>query len=228
MTVTPGFKVSRSRTERARREGPTTALPEQGDAQRLERLSNFLKDLGDDRMAYIGEIGKLWKEAQERFLTIGRYLARAKDRLPHGAFEAMVADELPFGKHVAWQLRTVAAAVDGGRIDEEDLPRSYTTAYKLAQLDDERLARAKREGLVRSDVTRDDIARFLRRSSEEALGSLQHLDRLVEEREVLKRQLRKLAEQQRNAKRRLSEIDSQLSGKVIEGRAQQEEDTQAT
>ena len=155
MTTKSGFKVTRSAV--TSREGPLVGLPEQGDAERLHRLSNSLKELGADRLAYVEEIGKLWTEANERFLSIGRYLTRAKERLPHGAFEAMIAADLPFGKHVARQFRMIAAAVDGGRVEEDELPRSYTTAYKLIEMKDDVFARARREDLIRPDVTRRDI-----------------------------------------------------------------------
>jgi hypothetical protein len=40
---------------------------------------------------YAREIGKLWGEAQQKFLAIGRYLCLAKRTLEHGEFERMVA-----------------------------------------------------------------------------------------------------------------------------------------
>ena len=166
--ATSGFKVRRGSV--TSREGPTEALPEKGDIAERFGQASLLRELGTDRASYVREIERLWSEAQERFLTIGRYLVRAKQHLPHGAFEVMILNELPFGRHVAWQLRTIAVAVDGGRLIERELPRSYTTAYKLAKLEDDALERAKRDGLVRADVTRSEIVAFLRRLSDEANG----------------------------------------------------------
>jgi len=137
----------------------------------------------------------------------------------------MILNELPFGRHVAWQLRTIAIAVDGGRLVEGELPRSYTTAYKLAKLEDDALARAKKDGLVRVDVTRSEIVAFLRRLADEVNGRRPTLDRLVEEREALKRRLDFLAEEQRGLKLRLAEIDNDLGQKTIEGRAVEGGDT---
>ena len=214
MTRVSGFKITR--TTIARRDGPLVDLPEHGDAERLHRLSNSLKELGSDRVAYVQEIGKLWTEANDRFLSIGRYLARAKERLPHGAFEAMIAADLPFGKHVARQFRMIAAAVDGGRVEEDELPQSYTTAYKLIEMKDDVFARARREGLIRPDVTRRDVAVFMRRLDEEAQGLRAPEERLEMERDVLRRRLKALGEEQREAKRRLSEIEAKLAGKVID------------
>ena len=51
------------------------------------------------------------------------------------------------------------------------------------------------------------------------------LDRLVEEREALKRRLDFLAEEQRGLKLRLAEIDNDLGQKTIEGRAVEGGDT---
>jgi hypothetical protein len=218
-----GFKVRRDTV--TKREGPIAALPEQSDVSERFGRSSFLQELGADRARYVREIERLWSEAQERFLTIGRYLVRAKDQLPHGAFEVMILNELPFGRHVAWQLRTIAIAVDGGRLVEGELPRSYTTAYKLAKLEDDALARAKKDGLVRVDVTRSEIVAFLRRLADEVNGRRPTLDRLVEEREALKRRLDFLAEEQRGLKLRLAEIDNDLGQKTIEGRAVEGGDT---
>jgi hypothetical protein len=215
MVVEAGFKISRGVV--ARSSGAKIALPEQGDASRLERISNSLKDLGEDRGAYITEISKLWGEAQDRFITIGRYLLQAKERLPHGAYEAMVAAELPFGKVVAWQLRTVAMAVDCGKLDEDALPRSYATAFKFAKMEDSVLIQARKEHLVRPDVSRAEVSRFLRRLAEEQQQLRPAHERLTEERDALRRRIQILAEAQREAKRHLSEVEAKLGGKTIEG-----------
>ena len=63
---------------------------------------------------YIREITSLWNDARQRFLLIGRYLNRAKEQLPHGEFQAMLRAELPFSEQVAFQMRSVVAAIDEG------------------------------------------------------------------------------------------------------------------
>jgi hypothetical protein len=111
---------------------------------------------------FIEEIQRLWGDAQKRFLAIGRYLNAAKTKLPHGEFELMIARELPFSRQTAFYLRTAAAAIDEGRLTEEEVPNSYATLYQLATLDDAYLALARQRNLVRSDVTREEVLAFKR------------------------------------------------------------------
>jgi hypothetical protein len=92
---------------------------------------------------FIEEIQRLWGDAQKRFLAIGRYLNAAKTKLPHGEFELMITRELPFSRQTAFYLRTAAAAIDEGRLTEEEVPNSYATLYQLATLDDAYLALAR-------------------------------------------------------------------------------------
>ena len=79
-----------------RRTEPVAALPEHTEPTRHRILSNTVRDC-DSAQEFVAEIEKLWGEAQEKFLTIGRYLVQAKVRLRHGEFEQMVATQLPFG-----------------------------------------------------------------------------------------------------------------------------------
>jgi hypothetical protein len=207
-----GFVVSRSQT-RARM--PSVALPERGATPRLEMFSTSVKDLGSDRQAYVAELTRLWGEAKERFLTIGRYLVQAKAKLPHGSYEAMITADLPFGKNVAWQLRTIAEEVDRGRVAEHELPASYATAFKVVKMDDTTLAKARQEipPVVRVDVTREEVSRFLRRLSEEAQGMKPRAEVLASRRTALRRRLRSLLEEQRNIERELADIEAELGSK---------------
>jgi hypothetical protein len=137
---------------------PPVLSSSEGD--RARALSNSLVILHTEGDV-VREVSKLWQEAQERFLTIGRYLVRAKQQFK-GSFERDILPQLPFGKQVAFQLRTVAAAVDGGKVDERVLPRSYSTAYSLVTLEDEHLAVARSRNLVRPDVVRSELEAFRR------------------------------------------------------------------
>jgi DNA-binding transcriptional MerR regulator len=85
-------------------------------------------------------------------------------------------------------------------------------------MDDSVLTRARKEHLVRPDVSRAEVSRFLRRLSEEQQELRPAQERLAEEREVLKRRIQTLAEAQREAKRRLLEVEAELDGRTIEGR----------
>ena len=116
---------------------------------RLERREDFAR-----------EIGALWKRAQATFLTIGQYLNQAKDRLPHGEFNAMIERDLPFGSKTAHQIRAASAAVQSGRLPATQLPPNYTTLYYLSTLPDAALEQARRDGLLRPDLRRAEVVAF--------------------------------------------------------------------
>ncbi len=135
---------------------------EGGDqANRMEAVRTLAERL-PTREAYVQELTRLWREAQDRFVAIGEYLIHAKETLAHGEYERMVASDLPFGRAVAHTLRTVAAAVREGKLQRPELPRSYTTAYFLATLQPSQLALARSRGLVRHDVPRSSVDAFRR------------------------------------------------------------------
>lgn len=130
-------------------------------ASRMEGVRTISERL-PNRQAYVQELTRLWREAQDRFVAIGEYLLYAKEMLPHGEYEKMIASDLPFGRAVAHNLRTVAVAVREGRLSRPELPRSYTTAYFLATLEPNHLALARERGLVRHDVPRSSLNAFRR------------------------------------------------------------------
>jgi hypothetical protein len=169
------------------------------ESERYEILSNSLLDLTDES-DLVHEIGKLWREAQDRFLTIGRYLVQAKTRFKR-TYEATILPQLPFGKGVAYQLRAVATAVDDGRLLEEELPHSYATAYQLVSLPPQDFERARQQNLVRRDVLRREVESF-----RTALRLGQDSDRratLSRERQTLEQQIARL-------RQRINEIDVEL------------------
>jgi hypothetical protein len=171
------------------------------------------------REAYVHELTRLWREAQDRFVAIGEYLIHAKETLPHGEYEKMVASDLPFGRAVAHTLRTVAVAVQDGRLGKVELPRSYTTAYFLATLEPHNLALARERGLVRQDVPRSTIEAFrreLRSPEKDGPGR----STLMKERARLHLQLEAI-------EARLKEIDRVLGPdgrQVIEGALESNDD----
>src|SRR3954469_16493533 len=67
------FQVSKSaaRKPHLSAQAPTTG--------RIAELTRAVIPL-DEKAGYVAEIAKLWAEAQDRFLTIGRYLALIKFR----------------------------------------------------------------------------------------------------------------------------------------------------
>jgi hypothetical protein len=144
----------------ADRRPPAEVMPE-GDV-RVEALGRAVVAY-DRREDYVREISSLWTRAQELFLTIGRYLILAKQRLPHGEFTAMIERELPFGPTTAFQIRAATEAVTSGRLPATDLPPNYSTIYLLSTLPDPALEQAREAGLLRPDLKRSEVVAFKRR-----------------------------------------------------------------
>lgn len=180
-------------TVRNRGNGAAPANGLMPTASRGELLSNTLIDFRTER-EFVEEVSKLWSEAQDRFLTIGRYLCRARAMFS-GEFERTVIPMLPFGKSIAHQLRCVAEAVDRGSLLEEELPRSYSAAYRLTTLEPPHLERAKQMGLVQPTVTRSKIEAFIKDIRERRAGTGERRAMLQMRREKLLSQIRKLNEE---------------------------------
>lgn len=186
--------------------------------ERRNSIDNAILPLEGDEL--IAEIEKLWDEAQQKFLAIGRYLVRAFD-LYRGTFEETILGRLPFGRIVAYQLRAVAEAVDSEKLPEERLPRSYATAYKLISLPALDYEEAKKRGVVRADVTRPEVEAFKRQLREERLRTLDRAEFLRQERAHLQAEIVRIKDRLQAARVRLSEIDDEIGsddecGPVIE------------
>jgi hypothetical protein len=114
------------------------------------------------RQEFAQEIRYHWNRSRKEFLSIGRYLNRAKEILPHGDFEAMIESDMPFSVETAFRFRAVAEAVDTGRLSLEVLPGAESVAYQIVTMTPDELERAKAEGLIRPDVTRRQLIDFKR------------------------------------------------------------------
>lgn len=186
-----------------------TALEEEApETARTKLLSNSILELRSETEV-VEEVVKLWGEAQEKFLAIGRYLRRAKERFP-GSFERKIIGALPFGKNVAYQLRLVAEAVDNGRIPEEHLPRSYATAFLLASLPEPDFEEARRRELVRATVTRPEVDAFKRDLKASRVHAADPAQRLREEYRSTLQEMKSLRERYRSLGGRLTELQKEL------------------
>lgn len=126
--------------------------------ERIALVANAIVPLKSTEQA-VENISRLWKETQDKFIAIGRYLLEAKRKFPK-AYEREVVEQLPFGRQVAYQLATVARAVDAGTFQNGELPHTYSAAYLLATLDNENLRLARDQGLVHPYVKRREIEAF--------------------------------------------------------------------
>ena len=174
---------------------------------RRNSIDNTILPLEGDEL--VDEIGRLWDEAQQKFVAIGRYLVRAFE-LYEGTFEETILSRLPFGRIVAYQLRAVAEAVDSQKLPESRLPRSYATAYKLITLPPLDYEEAKKRGIVRADVTRPEVEAFKRELKDERLRTLDPVEFLKRERGQLQAEIERAQERIKVALARLSEIETSL------------------
>jgi hypothetical protein len=106
---------------------------------------------------------------------------------------------LPFSYAVARQLKTVAEKVDAGYVAQDKVPRSYSTAFVLLTMQPEELRQAEGRGLVRPDVARSALLRFLK---EIRLSS-------IPAHRLARREYRKLRRQRDSILSRMAELEAE-------------------
>lgn len=187
--------------------------------ERIALVANALVPLKSPEQA-VENISHLWKEAQDKFIAIGRYLIEAKRKFPK-AYEKEVVERLPFGRQVAFQLSTVAKAVDAGVFRTDELPRTYSAAYLLTTLDGEELAEARHYGLLHPDVRRREIEAFKKSLERRRLEHQGRRALLKKCREDLRDRVARLREQLDHAERELQKVEAAIlqdqDGLVVEG-----------
>lgn len=109
------------------------------------------------REEFAADIRREWSNALEATVAIGRRLNEARATLPHGDYEAMVANDLPFSPATARKLRECAELVDSGKVPLDRLPEAYSTVYAIATLPDEVRQDALDAGVIRPDMTRAEV-----------------------------------------------------------------------
>jgi hypothetical protein len=114
------------------------------------------------RASFADAIGRLWAEAEENFVSIGRYLNHAKATLDHGEFMQMVERDLPFRYSTGNRMMKVAAALDSNTLTLDTMPGSYAVAYEVLTLTEPERAAAASAGLIRPDVKRAELVAFKR------------------------------------------------------------------
>ncbi|WP_377808014.1 DUF3102 domain-containing protein [Azospirillum sp. A29] len=110
------------------------------------------------RAEFAADIRREWTNALEATVAVGRRLNEAKEALPHGEYEAMVTNDLPFSTSTARKLREIAAFVDEGKVPLDRLPEAMGTLYAIATLPDETRQQALEQGVIRPEVTRAEVA----------------------------------------------------------------------
>jgi hypothetical protein len=76
-----------------------------------------------------------WKNSVEAIVAVGQLLLAAKADLPHGDFEAMVRNDLPFKERTAERLMAIASnKYLANPTHVSLLPASWATLYQLSRL----------------------------------------------------------------------------------------------
>jgi hypothetical protein len=112
---------------------------------------------------YAEVIGTLFREAEERFVQIGTFLEEAKAKLQHGEFQELISSRLPFGPRAVQMMMAAAKAIKSGMIPLDIVPPSYSVVYQITTLTDTERQQAVEEGVIRSNMRRQDIAAFKKR-----------------------------------------------------------------
>jgi len=100
-------------------------------------------------------ISACWRRSVEAIFEAGRWLIRAKDKLEHGQFEAMVEGNLPFGASTAQRIMAIARDPRlSNPAHGQLLPPSWRTLYELTKLSDSEFTHGIESGVIRPDMER--------------------------------------------------------------------------
>jgi N6-adenosine-specific RNA methylase IME4 len=107
------------------------------------------------------QITEAWREGVRAIFAVGRLLAKAKDALEHGDWEDMCERRLPFTAGTASRLMAIAA---DERLSNPAhvplLPPHWGTLYELTKLDNKEFKARIKDGTIRPDMERRDIAQI--------------------------------------------------------------------
>lgn len=129
--------------------------------QDVRQPGNFGDVLRADPEAWAIRIRARWQMGVEAIISTGRLLLEAKEILPHGSFQRMVEEELPFKIRMAQMLMTIAAnPLFSNAQYIALLPPTVTTMYDCARLTPPEFERGVVEGIIRPDMERADVERI--------------------------------------------------------------------
>ncbi len=104
------------------------------------------------------QIRTAWQSSVRSIIKCGQLLITAKERLAHGQFERMVANELPFGASTADRLMKIARDLRlTNPAHAQLLPPSWYLLYRLTLLSDTEFNARVADGSINPDMTRDDF-----------------------------------------------------------------------
>jgi hypothetical protein len=113
-----------------------------------------------ERNQWATRISTAWQKSVESIIETGGLLIAAKAALDHGQWGQMVESDLPFSRQTAHKLMKIA---DDARLSNvahvRHLPPSWGILYELTKLDDDTFDQKLRDGTIRPDMHRKDVAR---------------------------------------------------------------------
>jgi hypothetical protein len=126
-------------------------------ARAAEVLAGMPVDLDAVARALRG-LNRVADELRAGMIEVGREVERLRVAAGEGGYRALFrAGLVPFNEATASQLRAVAAAVDGGLIPAERMPRRLLPAYRASRLTPEVAGRLIEAGVLRPEATAREI-----------------------------------------------------------------------
>jgi hypothetical protein len=126
---------------------------------------------------------KSWQRQVGAIVATGRLLLRAHHDLieTHGAWRALVVNELPFTEATAQKLMAIARHPTLSRYSTwNTLPASWTTLYQLSLIPAPQLEQLRTDGTVNRDMTVAQAVDLRERSSRgDSLESLTEVERIT-------------------------------------------------
>jgi hypothetical protein len=180
----------------------------------LEAIFEGTGVMGDERKAQMlvqvrHEVHTEWRKAKQSFLAIGKSLLAVEQTLTADEFRRLSKGTeriFPFSETIATQLRQVARAILSGRLNETEIPGSYSVAYQIAVMDGPTIEIARSRNLVRPDVTRTEVIAFRREISASPASQPQRLDI-----STIRREKVRLTNLRAELTERLAQIDARLA-----------------
>jgi hypothetical protein len=155
------------------------------------------------------EVHAEWRKAKQSFLAIGKSLLAVEQTLTADEFRRLSKGTeriFPFSETIATQLRQVARAVMSGRLNETEIPGSYSVAYQIAVMDGPTIEIARSRNLVRPDVTRTEVIAFRREINAPPASQPQRLDI-----GAVRREKARLTKLRAELAERLAQIDARIA-----------------
>jgi hypothetical protein len=155
------------------------------------------------------EVHAEWRKAKQSFLAIGKSLLAIEQSLTADEFRRLSKGTeriFPFSETIATQLRQVARAVMSGRLNETEMPGSYSVAYQIAVMDGPTIEIARSRNLVRPDVTRTEVIAFRREINAPPATQPQRLDI-----GTVRREKARLTKLRAELAERLTQIDARIA-----------------